>query len=43
MTSFAKMLATALFGTVIAGAAIPRFLDPEGREIVLPRLSYSHF
>jgi thiamine-monophosphate kinase len=30
-------------GTVIAGTLPPRFLDGQGREIVLPRLSYSHF
>jgi thiamine-monophosphate kinase len=30
-------------GTVIAGAAVPRFLDGQGSEIALPRLSYSHF
>ncbi len=30
-------------GTVIAGTAPPRFLDEQGREIALPRLSYSHF
>jgi len=30
-------------GTVIAGVSLPRFLDSEGREIPLPRLSYSHF
>ena len=30
-------------GTVIAGAAPPRFLDAQGREIALTRLSYSHF
>jgi thiamine-monophosphate kinase len=30
-------------GRVIAGAAVPRFLDRQGRQIVLPRLSYSHF
>jgi thiamine-monophosphate kinase len=30
-------------GTVIAGPAVPRFLDNEGREIALRRLSYSHF
>jgi hypothetical protein len=28
---------------VVAGSSIPRFLDREGREIALPRLSYSHF
>jgi thiamine-monophosphate kinase len=36
-------VAVTSIGTVIAGAAIPRFLDAEGREIALPRLSYSHF
>ena len=30
-------------GTFIAGSSVPRFLDGEGREIALPRLSYSHF
>jgi thiamine-monophosphate kinase len=30
-------------GTIIAGAAVPRFIDGQGSEIVLPRLSYSHF
>ena len=30
-------------GTVIAGASPPRFLDAQGRDIALPRLSYSHF
>jgi thiamine-monophosphate kinase len=30
-------------GTVIAGSSNPRFLDGVGREIALPRLSYSHF
>ena len=30
-------------GTVIAGALAPRFLDAQGREIALSRLSYSHF
>jgi thiamine-monophosphate kinase len=30
-------------GTVIAAAPVPRFLDIEGRDIVLKRLSYSHF
>jgi thiamine-monophosphate kinase len=45
---FAKAAATAgvavtSTGTIIAGAAAPTFLDGEGREIVLKRLSYSHF
>ena len=38
----ARVTATSI-GTVIAGASVPRFLDGEGNEIALPRLSYSHF
>src|SRR5436190_20521631 len=30
-------------GVIVAGSSVPRFLDGEGREIALPRLSYSHF
>jgi thiamine-monophosphate kinase len=30
-------------GTIIAGIAVPRFIDGQGAEITLPRLSYSHF
>jgi thiamine-monophosphate kinase len=30
-------------GTVIAGTSAPSFLDGQGREIPLSRLSYSHF
>ena len=30
-------------GTVIAGAAVPKFLDAQGTAIALQRLSYSHF
>jgi thiamine-monophosphate kinase len=30
-------------GTIIAGIAVPRFIDGQGSEIALPRLSYSHF
>jgi len=30
-------------GTFIAGSPVPRFLDAQGKEIALPRLSYSHF
>jgi thiamine-monophosphate kinase len=33
----------ASIGTVIAGPSVPKFLDAQGREIVLQRLSYSHF
>jgi thiamine-monophosphate kinase len=36
-------VAVTSIGTVIAGSSLPRFLDGEGREIPLPRLSYSHF
>ena len=36
-------VAVTSIGTVIAGTAVPRFLDAEGREIALRRLSYSHF
>jgi thiamine-monophosphate kinase len=30
-------------GTVLAGSAFPRFIDGQGSEIALPRLSWSHF
>jgi thiamine-monophosphate kinase len=30
-------------GTVIAGPSVPKFLDAQGRQIALKRLSYSHF
>jgi thiamine-monophosphate kinase len=33
----------ASIGTVIAGTLVPKILDGQGREIPLPRLSYSHF
>jgi thiamine-monophosphate kinase len=36
-------VAVASIGTVIAGASVPKFLDAQGREIALQRLSYSHF
>jgi thiamine-monophosphate kinase len=36
-------VAVASIGRVTAGPAAPRFLDGEGREIALKRLSYSHF
>ena len=36
-------VAVTLIGTVIAGASAPRFLSGDGREIALPRRSYSHF
>jgi thiamine-monophosphate kinase len=36
-------VAVASIGTVIAGSSVPKFLDARGREIALPRLSWSHF
>jgi thiamine-monophosphate kinase len=36
-------VAVTSIGTVIGGVSVPRFLDVEGREIALSRLSYSHF
>ena len=36
-------VAVTTIGTVIAGTDAPRFLDAQGRELTLPRLSYSHF
>jgi thiamine-monophosphate kinase len=36
-------VAVTSIGTVIAGAAVPKFLDAQGRAIALQRLSYSHF
>jgi thiamine-monophosphate kinase len=36
-------VAVTSIGTVIAGASAPKFLDAQGREMRLSRLSYSHF
>ena len=36
-------VAVTSIGMVVAGSSVPRFLDGEGREIALPRISYSHF
>jgi len=36
-------IALTAIGRITATAGAPRFLDAEGREIVLARLSYSHF
>ncbi len=41
--SAAAGVAATCIGTVTAGKSVPRFLDAEGREIALKRLSYSHF
>jgi len=40
--ALAGVAATSI-GTVIAGTAAPSFMDAQGREIALKRLSYSHF
>lgn len=36
-------VAVTSIGTVIAGSSAPRFIDAQGVEIALPRLSWSHF
>ena len=36
-------VAVCSIGTVVAGHAAPRFIDGQGREVVLERRSYSHF
>ncbi|MGY8663706.1 thiamine-phosphate kinase [Bradyrhizobium sp. UFLA05-109] len=36
-------VAVTAIGTIVPGNEAPRFLDGEGRELVLKRLSYSHF
>jgi thiamine-monophosphate kinase len=36
-------VAVTAIGTIVAGGARPRFLDGQGQELVLKRLSYSHF
>ncbi|MCA6112540.1 thiamine-phosphate kinase [Bradyrhizobium cenepequi] len=36
-------VAVTAIGGIIAGSAAPSFLDSQGRELVLKRLSYSHF
>jgi thiamine-monophosphate kinase len=36
-------VAVTAIGGIIAGSAPPSFLDSQGRELTLKRLSYSHF
>jgi len=36
-------VALSSIGMVVAGTSAPKFLDRQGREIALKRLSYSHF
>jgi thiamine-monophosphate kinase len=40
--SLARVPVTSI-GTIIAGLAVPRFIDGQGTEIALSRRSYSHF
>ena len=42
-TADAAGVAANPIGTIIAGASAPKLLDAEGRELSLPRRSYSHF
>jgi thiamine-monophosphate kinase len=47
-TAFARAAGAAdvpvtVIGTIIAGSAVPRLLDAQGRDIALRRASYSHF
>jgi thiamine-monophosphate kinase len=36
-------VAVSSIGTVVAGTSAPKFIDPQGREVALEQLSYSHF
>jgi len=36
-------VAVTSIGAIVAGVATPVFLDAEGRQLALKRLSYSHF
>jgi thiamine-monophosphate kinase len=36
-------IAVSSIGTVVAGTSAPKFIDEQGREVALERLSYSHF
>jgi thiamine-monophosphate kinase len=36
-------VATSSIGTVVGGTSAPKFIDQQGRELTLERLSYSHF
>ena len=41
--ALAAGVAVSSIGTVVAGTSAPRFIDEQGREVALERLSYSHF
>ncbi|SDK07677.1 MULTISPECIES: thiamine-phosphate kinase [Bradyrhizobium] len=36
-------IAVSSIGTVVGGTSAPKFIDQQGREVALERLSYSHF
>jgi thiamine-monophosphate kinase len=36
-------VAVSSIGAVVAGTSAPKFIDKQGREVALERLSYSHF
>jgi thiamine-monophosphate kinase len=36
-------VAVSSIGTIVAGTSAPKFIDQQGREVALERLSYSHF
>ena len=36
-------VAVSSIGTLVAGTSTPKFIDQQGREVALERLSYSHF
>jgi thiamine-monophosphate kinase len=39
----ASGIAASRIGTIVAGEAVPKFLDAAGAELALTRMSYSHF
>ena len=41
--AFGARVAVTSIGTMIAGTSAPQFIDKQGREVALERLSYSHF
>ncbi len=45
LTDLARSAGVALtsIGKIVAEPGVPRFIDAQGREVALPRLSYSHF
>jgi thiamine-monophosphate kinase len=41
--ALAAGVAVSSIGTIVAGTSAPKFIDQQGREVALERLSYSHF